>query len=379
MNILLIPTTNTNFNNVKNSYIYCHNNGHKIYVILDNKYITTNAPTEFIEIKSYFLKLQQLRGQRLNILQKVIMLGYLHIYIKHILKYYSIDVLVVTNDNSVFANVFVNIAKSYKIKTVLHQGNATFKKVGKLFLLEKLSIKLKTRLFKISQNNKNNMASSVDLCLLQGGYWIDYFDNKNYKIVGNSYYRQISELAKSVTKKEIESYKNQITNKQNKQIITFFSQPFYEDNIGNKNNIVHLYQNIRNLQKILEKETNSTVIFKPHPQEMYYKNFSFSNINTTTNSNLLIKSSDIVICVFSTIAVQSKIIGTKTIGFLPPLLDENILFQMRSIFDDYYTDVDALCLAIKNKTLKNNNNDYNDIFNLKINSEETVYQLLNQS
>jgi len=370
MNLLLIPTTNhiiTSWSEVYNNFT---DNGHKVYTILDNKFINKEFPSDFIKLELFAMRLHQL--DQLSSMQKLFIVLYLNIYAKQILKKYSIDTIVVSNDNALVANIFINNAKKLNKKTILHQAAGVLNKPIKISFLQQLKLKLKTFMFNLSSSP--NIGNDVDLCLLQGEYWAKYIDNKNYKIVGNDYFRTFNKKIKSIKQTDILEFKKNI-NLGNKKLVVFFSQPSKELKMASDKNIKSLYNDIKYLETKLLENDDYLFIFKPHPQEYYYKEFNFKNIIKDIDINLLVASSDICLTIFSTMAIQSKIAGKKTLGYLPDYFDDNLVNYLKSVFDFHSNNIENILKSIFSD-VQEQQKDFSKLVDLSLNTKELVYKEL---
>lgn len=337
MNILLIPTTDNVINNIKAEYINLAEKGNNIYIITDNNLINNKIPNEFKKIDLYLMRLYQ--KEQLNSMKKFIMTYYLNLYAMHILKEYKIDFMVVSNDNPFVQNIFVNIAKNLNIKTVLHQASSISFKPKRISLLKKIFINIKKVLF----NNTSglNIGENVDFHLIQGDIWKSYLVKDKSMVIGNSYYRQLSELSKDIDIKDIDDFKKQF---KGKKIVTIFSQPFNEVDkfdFADETQVKELYDNFIKLGRL---NKNIQFIFKPHPQDKYYKDFDFKDIKVIekVELNLLLKSSDFTISCFSTMAIQSALLNKVTLGYLPEYFSDAQKNRMKDFFDFTSNNIEIL-------------------------------------
>lgn len=371
-NILLLPTTDNIVSNWKNVYLDLTTKGFNTYIIADNINITKDIPTGLKKIDFFASRLLQL--DTFTFIQKIILFLYIRKYANHILHYYKIDIVIVSNDNAPVQNIFVNAAKKLGITTVLHQAAGILAKPTPNSFIKRIKIKVTKKLFGISSSK--NIGSNVDFCLIQGIQWTNYIDNKNFKIIGNQFYRDLLDILKKVPLQEVQNYKKKYH--LNKKTITFFSQPFKELSICSINNIDQLYTDLLNLQTLLEKQGIYEFIFKPHPQESYYKNFNFHKIINDTDLNSLILASDICITVFSTVAIQTKIASKTTIGFTPNYLPSDILKQMENTFDFKSSSITELFNFINDENHTSNHN-FNDIVDMTCDTKIEVYNFIREN
>lgn len=371
-NILLIPTTDNIVTNWTETYEYFVEKGHNVYIINDNKLITKPLSKEFKKLDLYLMRLYQL--EKLSFIQKIVLLSFLNIYAKYILKKYKIDIVIVSNDNPVVQNVFVNIANNMNINTILHQAAGIFKRPIKLSLLKKIKNKIMKKIFNF--NPTGNIGTNVKKCFLQGTKWIDYIDNKNHEIIGNQYYYQLINLLENICNEDIALFKSKYQIK-SKKIITFFSQPFKELRISSEHNIDKLYKDIEYLSNQIFSSDKFIFIFKPHPQEKYYKNFKIKGLIIEDELNTVLLASDITLTIFSTMAIQSKIVNKLTLGYLPNYISKEQTEQMKEVFDFYSSNINDLLNYINSNHYKENKN-FNNIIDLNINTKEEVYKLLTE-
>ena len=369
MNILLIPTTDNIVINWEDVYKYFHEKGHKVYIITDNKLITKNIPEEYIKLELYVMKLHQL--DKLSVFQKLVVLVYLNIYAKHILKKYAIDNVVVSNDNSLIQNVFTNIANTIGIETILHQAAGIFEKPKKINPIQKIKNAILKKLFNF--NPTGNIGKNVNKCFLQGNKWIEYVDNKKITLVGNHYYYNLNESLKSKIN-SVSELKSKY-NLENKQIVTFFSQPFKELNISSVKNIDNLYSDIEKISELISEKKDTIFIFKPHPQEKYYKNFKIHGLILEEDVSSVLLASNITITIYSTMAIQSKIANKSTIGFTPRYLPKEQTEQMKPVFDFSSTDINDLVKNIDNNKSEKDFT-FTDVVDLSLNTKEIIYKEL---
>jgi hypothetical protein len=369
-NILLIPTTDNVIVNWNGVYKFLENKGHSIYIISDNKFITKQPLKQFIKIDAYILRLLQTEG--LSLLEIVSLKLYTNTFAKYILKKYKIDVVIVSNDNPIVQNIFVNRAKKVGINTILHQAAGIFKKPVKPSTYNKLRIKLRMLLF--NESSSNNIGNDVEMCLIQGKKWINYIDNGNYKIIGNEYYRELREKINTMSQNDIAKFKDTLQ-AEGKEIIVFFSQPFKELKMSSNENIRKLYGELKNLESSLLNSGKYIFIFKPHPQEFYYKEFNFKRVVEVIDLNLLVASSDVCVTIFSTMAIQSKVALKKTIGYLPKYFSDEVLNQMKPVFDATSDNVEGIFYLINN-TLKSKEQEFDLVSDLSIDTKTIVKEII---
>jgi len=369
-NILLIPTTDNVLTNWGGIYQSLSIQGHSVYIISDSNLITRECCEEFIKIDLHVLRLFQAKG--LNYFKAMILKLYINIFAKYILKKYQIDVVVVSSDNPIVQNIFVNIAKALGIKTILHQASGILKKPVQLSMYKRLKVRVKMLLF--NESSLENIGSDVDICLIQGEIWIEYIDNANYKVIGNEYYRTLKDRIDDISSANVRKFRDGLGG-QEKKIVVFFSQPFKELRAFSDKDIRRLYSEIQELSERLSNDGRYMFIFKPHPQEAYYKEFHFSRVLEKVDLDLLIASSDVCITIFSTMAIQSKIALKKTIGYSPNYLPKDVLSQMSPVFDAISDNIDGIFHLIEN-TSKLKSREFSLISDLSIDTKAIVEEVV---
>jgi hypothetical protein len=114
---------------------------------------------------------------------------------------------------------------------------------------------------------------------------------------------------------------------QNKQIVTFASEPYEEDyGISPERKVLN------DIVNILEKRDDVVIVVKLHPKESInkYKEFPKCVFDKEINSIDMIMASDIIISMTSMVLIEAAILGKKIISYQPNERDKNKFILTRN-------------------------------------------------
>ena len=334
-NILLAPTTD----HCVKSFYYSYKGllgSYNISICLDSPNIKQNHKLEgFKKLNKIILSNNNLIKKLNNIFR---VRKFTNIYL------INISYLIVSNECGLIQSAFVKKAKKKGIEVISHQVSSGIEKKGK-------KIKLITQLKKyfLSKIYDTNMCRGYgyysDRVWLMGDVWSKITNNTNTNVVSNGYYYNFKEIYEEfVTETKIEKY-----NSTNKQKIVFFGAPFIEFGLTTKKQLCDIYTFVSLMGVELGKTYN--IFYKPHPQEFTYLDFKFNDnvsIIDDLNSEETISITNIGVSLSSSMSLQMKLLGKRSVGFWPSWVPNNYKEFSHYFFDDTIINMDEFEKILNN-------------------------------
>lgn len=339
-NILLIPTTDHTVLCFKELYDHI-NEDYEVYILLDNKFIEKKY--EFHKIKVLNFSSYQLLEDKShkNIFSKLFQMYLFSKYVIESFEYYHqkyhFDFIVSSNDNAYLGNVIINRAKRYNIKSFVQQVASTIinNKTKDSFVT-----KIKKKLIdKLMGMQSRGYCGNADYLLFMGESWLNTVNTfgKKYFIVPNAYYYNLKNTRKI----------NDDIQKEKKNLV-FFSGPFFEIGLFNKENTLKIYQFVDELYLKLDGRYN--LFIKSHPQEKLINQYDFKSkfeyLKLTPDESL--DFCDISLSLSSSMSLQTKILGKLSLGIHPEFCLKEYIDTSIYFFDKTYSTVQSLSDDLSN-------------------------------
>ena len=360
--ILLLPTTD----HCVKSFYYSYKgliDSYNISICFDSPNIKQNHKLEG------FNKLNKIILPTTNYIRKINNIFRIRKLTNQYLK--NISYLIVSNECGLIQSAFIKKAKNKGIEVISHQVASGIENENKkIKLIHQLKVYILSRIY--DTNICRGYGYYSDRVWLMGDVWSKITNNTNTNIVSNGYYYNFKEIYKEfVTATKIEKY-----NSTNKENIVFFGAPFLEFGLTTKKQLNDIYTFVSLMGLELGKTYN--IFYKPHPQEFTFLDFKF-NDNVTfideLNSEETISITDVGVSLSSSMSLQTKLIGKRSVGFWPSWVPDNYKEFSHYFFDDTIINMDEFEKILNNKHCFEPK-DINDFIYTAENPECTISKLL---
>lgn len=258
---------------------------------------------------------------------------------------FKFDVVVVSNDCPMIQDYAIQIARKKGLPVITHQ-------LASGIVPSSTGINMRQKLFRlllrlISRTKRcQGFGGKSDYVFIMGDVWrsvvSERVNNASIKLVSNGFYYYFRNSFEIRTKNtDPASIRRNVGLASDKPCLVFFSQPFFEIGLFNKEQSLAIYQAVNMLAIKLSNEFQ--LCFKPHPQEHLYRTFEFNEDvlmlhDLTPDESLLL--ANMSVSVSSTMSLQSKMLGIPSFFLEECFIPQKYREQSRFFFNSSITELD---------------------------------------
>lgn len=284
----------------------------------------------------------------------------LRVEVSRILRKHEYNSIIVSNECGLHQSIFVKKAQKRGIRCISHQVSSGI--VNNDVLKKKLSLAKRIILNLYGSRQCKGYGYYSDEVWLMGEAWRNILQRDTFDIMPNGYYQNLVSSFRANSSAFTRWDKSQ-------RNIVFFGGPLSEIELTTREQHLHILQSLESFALTNKELENTKFFYKPHPQEALVwsdqKIFQFVNIVDCSPEEALFNT-DIGLSVSSSMSLQSRLLGKRSIGFHPYGLSEAITGGSKHFFDKIFKDIKELTADDLLHCSTNNSKELNDVVNMNI-------------
>lgn len=376
--ILLIPTTD----HTVMSFILTYKgleNEFDVFFILDSVHIKREHDLSWAKVLDVSsIKNFSMVPKWLKFLPLSLNSLYYKLKINEIFEIYKFDYVIVSNDRPLLQYRAIIEARKRNITTITHQVASGIISKNNINTWDR---RLKSLIigFFTGQFRRVHYGGQCDYVFIMGLSWRNIVSKRipesSVRLISNGFYYYFkSDFIKRTAQFDRSCIQNKLLIHSDKKNIVFFSQPFFEISLFNRDQTLAIYGMVNDLSEKLPKDYQ--VLFKPHPQEVLYREFKFNQsvkiIDAVTPDESLIIS-DATLSVSSTMSLQSKLLDIPSYSLIPDFMPEDYILSSKYFF---HSNIDTINRM--DDEIKLIDNELDDIIFRGLSPEESLRIFFNE-